>query len=118
MVYDAGNFKDTGRSAMSAIEKLIPENEEIDLLVLSHCDADHLAAVPEICDRHRVITDLRDGLKATTQTWKAMNRAIADEVEHEGCVDINLQNEEVEPLKRFDFGDVAVTAFNSKDDNP
>src|SRR5438874_12580230 len=46
VIYDAGN----GNTAMKDIEELIPDDQAIDLLILSHTDSDHLGAVPEICD--------------------------------------------------------------------
>ena len=48
MVYDAGNFQDRGRSALHDIGELIPPGSHIDLLVLSHTDSDHVAAVKQI----------------------------------------------------------------------
>ena len=49
-VYDAGNYNDGGASAFATVSEIIPDGEQIDVLVLSHSDADHLGAVDEILD--------------------------------------------------------------------
>ena len=53
MVYDAGNFTDKGKSALAGVQSVIAEDEEIDLMVLSHSDADHLGAVDKILESIR-----------------------------------------------------------------
>ena len=50
MVYDAGHWAGGGSAAFEGVKSVVPEDEEIDLMVLSHSDADHLAAVDEILD--------------------------------------------------------------------
>lgn len=47
IVYDAGHWNGVPRArVMANIADVIPSNQEIDLLVLSHSDSDHLASVP------------------------------------------------------------------------
>ena len=45
MVYDAGHFSGQGKSAFEGVQSVIPAGREIDLLVLSHSDSDHLGFV-------------------------------------------------------------------------
>ena len=47
MVYDAGNYVDRGATAMAAIREIYEDDDDptLDVLVLSHSDADHLGAV-------------------------------------------------------------------------
>lgn len=61
MVFDAGNYKDHGASAMLALREMIPYGSTIDLMVISHCDADNLAAAPFICEQYQVKEVWRDG---------------------------------------------------------
>lgn len=90
IVYDAGNYKDRGATAMRRIRELIPEDSTIDLLVLSHSDADHLGAVPEICEEYRVQEILRAGFERDTATWRNADAAVAEEVADEDAFDFNL----------------------------
>ena len=61
MVYDAGNWTGDGGLAFSKVQEVIPPNEDIELMVLSHSDGDHLGAVDEICDAYHVRRVLRSG---------------------------------------------------------
>lgn len=105
MIYDAG-YKEV---ALDDILEIIPEDSEIELLVLSHSDADHIGAVDEILDYYTVKTVLRSGNERTTQAWTAANNAIKTEKNLEGCMDINLSKWEFPPGATYKFGDVFVT---------
>ncbi len=109
MVYDAGNYTDGGERAADAVAALIPEGSEIDLMVLSHSDSDHLGAVDEICDRYKVKRIIHSGMVRTTATWVAANNAINSERDNDGCKDINLSHVEFPPGATYRFGDVFVT---------
>lgn len=61
IIYDAGNYEDHGKSAWNAITEEIPEGAEIDLLVISHSDADHIAAADDIVNNYNVRRILRTG---------------------------------------------------------
>jgi len=109
MIYDAGNYRDRGKTAMIAIESMIPPGSTIDLMVLSHRDADHIAAVPFICENYTVKEIWRDGFEANTATWRRSNDAIAEEVANDNCVDVNLQNVDVEPGYEVEVGNSLAT---------
>ena len=113
MDYDAGNYKDQGSTAIAAIRELVPAGATIDLLVLSHRDADHLAAAPAICDEYKVQRVIRDGLVGTTQTWKKMKKAIRDEVQNDGCEDLNLKSVDLAIGTQFTIGQSATATFVS-----
>lgn len=109
MIYDAGFYNGVGEQhAIDTIKEMIPEDSVIDLLVLSHSDADHLGVVDEICDQYEVKRILRSGFKRTTTTWTAANNAIKAEKEA-GAIDINLRYFEYPPGATYRFGDVFVT---------
>jgi competence protein ComEC len=109
MIYDAGNYTDGGAGAFEAISEIIPAESVIDLLVLSHSDADHLGAVDEICDAYTVKRVIRAGLKRSTGTWHDADTAIKAEKEDEGCIDINLRYFEFPPGGTYRFGETYVT---------
>jgi beta-lactamase superfamily II metal-dependent hydrolase len=104
MVYDAGNFADSGATARAAIGQLIPEGSAIDLLVLSHSDGDHVAAVPWICQHYEVKKAILPRLERNRVNWKNAVKALGDEP---GCDDMGP-----EALNRghtFTLGDAAAT---------
>lgn len=110
MIYDAGNYQDHGNSAMAAIRELIPAGSAVDLMVLSHSDSDHLAAVPAICQAYTVKRVLRDGFeRPESATWKEADEAIREEAESEGCEDLNLKHVEVVPGTNYDLGAATAT---------
>jgi competence protein ComEC len=109
MIYDAGNWKDNGATAMLAIQEIIPEGSTIDLLVISHSDADHLGAVPEICEKYKLTRVIRDGVERTTKAWKRADDAIEQEVIEDDCADINLAHVDLEPGETFDLGQATAT---------
>ena len=51
MVYDAGL---SDKRELAGVRSVIPEDEEIDLMILSHTDADHLRGVDEILEAYTV----------------------------------------------------------------
>ena len=109
MIYDAGNYTDGGKECFESIKEVIPEGSDIDLLVLSHTDSDHLAAVDEICDAYHVKRVIRSGFVRDSQTWKKAAAAVLLERETEGCTDINLKDVLFLPGSTFRFGEVFVT---------
>jgi hypothetical protein len=42
MIYDAGNYTGGGSSTFDKIQEIVPVDSDVQLLVLSHSDADHL----------------------------------------------------------------------------
>jgi glyoxylase-like metal-dependent hydrolase (beta-lactamase superfamily II) len=91
VIYDAGNYTDRGECAFEKIKEVIPPGSDVDLLVLSHSDSDHLGPVADICDAYKVKRVLRSGYQRTSSTWKDANDAIRASVKIKGCVDINLR---------------------------
>lgn len=104
MVYDAGNYEDSGKTAIEAINEIIPAGSKIDLLVLSHSDSDHIAAVPEIMDAYHVKRVIHAGYQRPTNTWKESNQAILDEAAMDGCKDVNLALVDVAPGSTYKIG--------------
>jgi len=109
IVYDTGNFIDGGETAMAAVEELIPEDEEIDLLVLSHSDADHLAAADEILQAYTVRRVLRTGFERNTLAWRNADAAARAARYSDETIDINLAYFEYPPGGTYRFGEAFVT---------
>ena len=109
MVYDAGNWTGGGALAFSKVQEIIPANSDIELLVLSHSDGDHLGAVDEICTSYNVRRVLWPGYVRDSATWEDANDAITDERDNHGCIEINLRTCEFPMGATYRFGDVFVT---------
>ncbi len=109
IVYDAGNFEDSGRTAFAAVRRLIPPAETIDLLILSHSDSDHLAATKAICDAYKVQRIVHPGLRRDTDTWRSSDAAIADEKRTDGAEVLNLAETALAPGTRFRIGQATAT---------
>ena len=98
MIYDAGRGgKRNTDFALTGINDVVGANEDIELLVLSHTDSDHVGAVPKICKYHKVKKVIRAGMERESKTWRLSNWAIQDEVKHDGCKDIQLKDETIVP---------------------
>lgn len=90
LVYDAGHWS-YDQVCFRAVQEVVPAGSDIDLMVLSHSDADHLAAVDEIFGEYRVRRVIRSGntrwLKAT---WRKAYFAIRRARKAGDTVDVNL----------------------------
>ncbi len=115
IIYDAGNGS---TQTINKIKELIPEGENIELLVLSHSDADHLAAVEKICDAYKVKRVLRTGFARNTAVWKKAFRAIKKEVRTDGCMDINLAGGIFPRGATFRIGDAFIQFVAGWDEPP
>ncbi len=110
MVYDAGHWAGGGKRAFDGIKDVIPQGEDIDLLVLSHSDADHLAAADELLGAYTVKRVIRSGLeRLQSNTWKNSRDAIRSASQSGSTQDINLKFVEFPPGGTYLFGDTFVT---------
>lgn len=108
MIYDAGNYTGGGSLTFDKVQEIIPLDSNIELMVLSHSDSDHLGAVDEICDGYNVRRILRAGHQRSTGTWDNANNAIELEQNNDNCVDIELRYFEYPMGATYRFGDVFV----------
>lgn len=111
MIYDAGNYKDNGNTAIAAVRQLAGD-KSVELMVLSHTDADHYGAVKKICDEYRVRETFRSGLARTTATWTRADKAIRDEAASGQGKDLNLKffsGQKIRPGLARSFGEAKVT---------
>lgn len=76
MVYDAGRGTE---KCLAAVRELVP-NRQIDLLVLSHSDSDHIGATKAILEENQVATIIHPG-DPRGPTVSSMRGAIAAETE-------------------------------------
>jgi beta-lactamase superfamily II metal-dependent hydrolase len=112
VVYDAGNYRDRGATALAAIQDIIPADERIDLLVLSHTDSDHNGAVPAIVKAYPIDRVLRTGMERKGDPPKTLSKArtaIHKAVEKYGTLDVDLKDTEFMAGSTYRFGEAFVT---------
>ncbi len=90
VVYDTGYWGGGGQASFDAISAVIPSGEEIDLLVLSHSDSDHIGATVKLLGAYTIKKIYRTGMTRTSQTWLNANAAIATAVASGLTEEINL----------------------------
>lgn len=101
MVYDAGHWNNH-RCRDAALE--IIGDHDIDLMVISHNDSDHLGDADLILDHFFVKKIIRTGFKRVgTGSWEDMNKAIGKET-LAGATVINLGTEPLLPGTKLSFG--------------
>jgi competence protein ComEC len=112
MVYDAGHW-DFDAVCLRAVQEIVPSGEPIDLLVLSHSDSDHLAAVDEIFDHFTVDRVIRSGnTRWLIKTWRQAYWAIRRARNSGDTVDVNLwrlPGRQIQPGFTMAYGDTTLT---------
>lgn len=113
MVYDAGHWQ--REECLKQVRKIVPSDEPIDLLILSHTDADHLGDAEEILHAYtvnKIVHTGQDRLDCPGRkcaTWKSTVAAIEKEVSR-GAQEINLSQETPTPgYVLWEHGDTSVT---------
>lgn len=111
MVYDAGHWNHDD-FCFDAVKEIVPSGESIDLMVLSHYDADHVAAVDEILDEYKVDRVIRSGNNRwLTKTWRQAYWAIRKARKAGDTLEVNLwklPNKRISPGFSTDFGETKV----------
>ena len=108
MIYDAGHWTFKNKTYAS-LSDVIPAGEEIDLMVLSHSDSDHLGVVPKIFENYAVKKVIRTGLERTTGTWTNANKAINDARVAGTTTVYNLKHDAINFGSTFRYGDTLIT---------
>lgn len=107
MIYDAGSdHKDKGKAAKKAVSSDIPLGSEIELLVLSHMDADHIYAASYILQQYKVKRVVLTGYaqkvanreienkeKKNTVVFDKLIASLDSEVVRDGAIVTNLHKE-------------------------
>ena len=88
-IYDAGHYLNQAQTFRKVTE-IIPPRSAVDLLVLSHSDADHLGLVDEICNTYAVKRVIWSGWERDTATWRTASQAIRNEAATGACAVLDL----------------------------
>lgn len=105
ILYDGGHWQ--GKKCLAAVREIVGSGA-IDLLIISHSDADHLSDADDILKQFRVNQIIRTGFERTSGAWKNANGRIGEEAKSSATV-INLQTFSLVPGMKFQLGRAAVT---------
>ncbi len=106
MIFDAGHWQ--GSQCINAVREILGSNTTIDLMVISHTDADHLGQAHDILAEYFVRRIIRVGQERTTASWRHWNDAVAEETKTGASV-MNLQSMPLVPGTEIPLGEATVT---------
>lgn len=109
MIYDAGHWHHKDKT-LASFSSVIPDGEDIDLLVLSHNDSDHLGIVPQIFKKYNVKEVIWSGLERPhIGTWRKARDAI-NKARNEGSTTVyNLKHDTINFGSTFHYGETMLT---------
>ena len=105
MVYDAGPL--SGEYCLRAVREIVG-TAEIELMILSHGDPDHIGEATAILEEYRARQIWRTGDQRTGMTWKSVNGAIGKETTEEATI-LNLATFHVPAKFSVPLGDARIT---------
>ena len=107
MVYDTGHWNHDN-ALLAAFQAFIGDHD-IDLLIASHSDSDHVAATDELFNNFRIHRVIRTGFVNGAATWGQHNTAITEAANLGLTHDVNLANVTLPHGTVYRFGDATVT---------
>jgi len=105
LLYDAGHWQSS--QCRAAVNELVTD-QRIEMVVISHSDADHLGELPEILEDVSAGLILWTGFEMNSSAWREARDAIAQEVT-DGASVINLGSYSIPPGEQIELGDASVT---------
>lgn len=106
MVYDAGTeFNFSSNDCFEAVEDFV-DGDEIDILIVSHPDSDHVADTDAILAQFDVGTIVRTGFDGDSNQWDNFETAVGNESR---ATVIDLRNEPLVPGTKLPLGEATVT---------
>jgi len=116
IIYDAGgNYNTNGNRTVEQIKNFIPAGSEIELMVLSHTDADHIVAAGQVIREYKVKKLLWGGYERSMidaeQPTAAYQRIIAALQAMPNTININLNQRDsvITPGNHFTIGTTTIT---------
>ena len=109
MVYDAGHWHHKDKT-LASISGVIPDGEEIDLLILSHNDSDHLGIVPQLFKKYKIKEVIWSGLeRPQIGTWRKARDAINKAKNENKTTVYNLKYDTINFGSTFRYGETLLT---------
>ena len=121
MVYDAGADHYKSKKCINAIDEVLGDSTTIDLMIVSHVDADHLYNADDVLVRYTVKKIFRTGYQTkykkkdqkceyNSDSWCEFAEKLSSEVFYEFAEDLNLSanSNHIEPGAKFELGGAIV----------
>jgi competence protein ComEC len=105
-IYDAGVGAE---GTMRGIKDVIPRGSNVDLMVISHNDGDHIAGVKAIMDEYHVRRIIHPGDERDTEAYRRTRTAILNEVTIDHCVNFDLSKKAIKPGASISMGNMVAT---------
>jgi beta-lactamase superfamily II metal-dependent hydrolase len=105
LIYDAGHWQSS--QCLAAAQDIIGA-AAVDLMVISHTDADHLGEADDLLAAFNVRQIIRTGMVRTSNAWANFHQAVSREV-LDGASVMNLQSASLIPGSTIALGDATVT---------
>lgn len=115
LIYDAGHYRGNGGKTFAQIQEVVPIGSTIDLMVLSHTDADHIGAAGQIIRNYSVNTVLHTGyeksLISSDDPTATYNRLISALSERPLTQEVNLNKSDsiITPGISIHYGEAKLT---------
>lgn len=104
ILFDAGHWN--GNSCTAAVEEMV-EDDRIEMIFLSHSDADHLGELPDILRENSTGAVFITGHEGTSGAWEDAINALGKEIFDDATV-INLASWPVDRTNQFTLGDATI----------
>jgi competence protein ComEC len=115
ILYDLGDMHRQGETVYDQIATLVPPGSPIEMLVLSHTDADHIGASQQVLERYRVKKIVHTGFDKTmvvggnqTATLQRLYYALDNIGYPIDETNLNASNTNITPGTSFTFGAVRI----------
>jgi len=115
IIYDAGNHAGSGETTYKQIKELVPVGSEIEFLILSHTDGDHIGAAGQIINNYRVKEVVSTGLEKSmitsqnpTKSYDRLIAALTNKPPHLNYTNLNQVDSTITPGLTFEIGDAKV----------
>lgn len=105
MIYDAGHWQST--QCLAAAREIV-DADDVDLMIVSHTDSDHLGEADELLGAFNVRRVIHTGMLRTSDAWQNFHEAVPREV-LDGASVMNLQSMDLVPGTVIRLGNATVT---------
>ena len=118
IIYDAGHYRSRGNQTLKQIKEIIPPGSDIELMILSHTDADHIGAAGNIIadSDFRVKKLVHTGYEKSlisgedkSATYKRLETSIINDIYPIEVINLYERDSIISPGITKEFGDVKLT---------